>query len=253
MKMNTVFVKTPSGELLKNIISLWQKVFGDDESFVCRLVSSESYVGAFCTEYGGELLGMAHIISLESSRKAYYCYAVATTPACRGRGICRHIMKHAAAMCEAENAALLLHPASEGLADYYRVCGFVSLSYSYSVGCEGDGGAFSRVSAAEYKRIRDHQLGGMGYYGWNEDMLGLSGLEFISFDIDGEYMAAAFRDGEIVELCAPPHLLGRAAKRAASVGGKCTVVMLENSPLDAQTSVMGYNCPEFSYFNLFLD
>ena len=74
---------------------------------------------------------------------------------------------------------------------------------------------------------------------------------FIGFDIDGEYMCAAVSEDKVCELCAPPHMFGKAAKRAANSNGK--ILMLDNVPIGAEVAVMAYNAVDFSYFNLFLD
>ena len=251
--MNVKFISNPTGAGLEKIIKLWYETFGDEESFVSRFVSLGDYVGAVCAEADGELVGMAHLISLEGDKKAYYCYAVATKESHRGKGICGEVLEFIKNKCREDGAALLLHPASEGLAAYYRRHGFAPLSYSYTVECEGDGGAFYDISAAEYKRIRDFQLEGYGYYGWSEEMLEMSGLRFIAFDIDGEYMAAAIGKTKIYELCSSPLLSGQAARRAATACGKAEIVMTESNPACAEVAVMGYNCSEFSYFNLFLE
>ena len=251
--MKVKFTESPCGENLFGIIKLWSEVFGDDESFISKFVCCGDYAGAVVAEYENKTVGMAHLISLEGNRKAYYCYAVATDADYRGRGICKEILEFIKEKCRAENAALFLHPATDSLAAYYRKHGFAPIAYSYTMECEGDGGKVHQISASEYKRIRDFQFDGYGYYGWSEDMLELSGLSFISFDIDGEYMAAALYGNKIYELCAPPHLQGQAARRAASASGSATVVMSADSPACAQVSVMAYNCSEFSYFNLFLE
>jgi len=250
MSETVKFITSPKGESLEKIIDLWGRIFGDSQAFITSVISSESYAGAVCVECDGILVGMAHLLSLEGNKKAYYCYAVATAEEYRGKGICTSILAFLKDKCERENAALLLHPAHSGLVSFYKRHGFESLSYSYEISCQGDGGQHFEISPAEYKLQRDFQFGGAGYYGWSENILALSGVRFIGFEIDGEYMCAAVSDNLVCELCAPPHMLGKAARRAANLAEK--VLMIDSLPVGADVSVMGFNA-EFSYFNLFLD
>ncbi|MBR6650386.1 MAG: GNAT family N-acetyltransferase [Clostridia bacterium] len=251
MNESVKFITSPDGEYLKKITELWSKTFGDDEAFVSSIIASKSYAGAVCAESNGELIGMAHLIKLENQSRAYYLYAVATAAEHRGKGICSSILNFLKTKSTEEKFALLLHPADKGLAEFYNKNGFSPVLYFYEISCSGDGGNYFEISCAEYKSQRDFQFGGNGYFGFDEDMLSLSGLKFIGFDIDGEYMCAAVSVDKVCEVCAPPHMLGKAAKRAANSAGK--ILMLDSVPIGAEVAVMAYNAVDFSYFNLFLD
>lgn len=251
--MNVIvkFMTVLSGENLLGIVRLWNKVFGDSEDFILAVATSESYAGAAIAMRDGEIVGMAHLLRPEGEKKAYYCYAVATSEEYRGNGIGKELMNCLAHKCKDENCALLLHPADNSLENFYKRLGFVSLTYSYEIDCQGDGGIYHEISSSEYKLQRDFLFGDIGYYGWGRDILDLTGLRFIGFDIDGEYMCAAVSDERVCELCAPPHMIGKAARRAANLAKK--VLVFESNPLGADVAVMGYNVSEYSYFNLFLN
>ncbi len=244
------FITSPTGKDLIEITRLWHGVFKDDEAFVSALINSDSYAGAVCVYFEDELGGMAHLIKTEKNN-AYYCYAVATNEKYRRQGVCKMILDYLKLKCEKDGAELLLHPASDKLSDYYRKHEFAPLGYSYEMKCQGDGGDLFEISPNEYKRIRDFQFEGLGYYPWSAEILGMTGARFIAFDIDGEYMAAAIVNEKVCEIAAPVHMLGRAIKRAANVAE--TVVMADDSPFGNSASVMGYNVQQYTYFNLFLD
>ncbi len=244
------FITRPEGKELLAVTRLWQRVFFDDEAFVSALITSYSYAGAVCLFFDKELGGMAHLLKTESGG-AYYCYAVATDEKYRRQGICKRILDYVKEKAKSEGMALLLHPADDKLSAYYKKQGFEPLAYSYEIKCRGDGGATFDISPEEYKRIRDFQLDGHGYYPWSAEILRLSGARFIGFDIDGEYMAAAIVNGKVAEIAAPIHMMGRATRRAANAAE--AIVMSDDSPVGNRVAVMGYNAPQYSYFNLYLD
>ena len=157
------FITRPAGNDLLAIAKLWQRVFSDDEAFVSALIDSDSYEGAVCMFFENQLGGMAHLIKTEGGG-AYYCYAVATDEKYRRQGICKRILAYAKEKAKNDGVALLLHPASDSLSEYYKKQDFQLLAYSYEMKCQGDGGAIFDISPDEYKRIRDFQLDGSGYY-----------------------------------------------------------------------------------------
>lgn len=251
MNVNIKFITELSGENLRGIVRLWENVFSDSEEFISAVVSDDSYAGSAVAMFEDKIIGMAHLFSLEGENRAFYCYAVATSEEHRGKGIGKKIMTCLMDRCKEEKCAMLLHPADNYLEAFYKRLGFSSLSYSYEISCQGDEGDFYDISSSEYKKQRAFLFGGKGYYGWSESMLTLSGVRFIGFDIDGEYMCAAVSENKVCELCAPPDMMGKAARRAANIAEK--VLMEETNPIGANVSVMGYNVSEYSYFNLFLD
>ncbi len=253
MDVEVIFEEQPRGKYLFDVILIWKKVFGDDEEFILKIINSEEYAGVAYALYNDNVVGAAHLICVEGSTKAYYCYAVATDEKYRKNGIATLVMNCLKDKCTGEGAALLLHPANSSLANYYKRLGFNILSYSYTAKIQGDGGTFSVISPNEYKKIRDFYYGSKGYYGWSHNILGMSGLKFVAFDYNGEYMAAAVRKGKICEICAPIDLLGVCARRAASVDECADMIIFDNYPVATDVAVMGYNCPCFEYFNLFLD
>ena len=234
-------------------IKLWKEVFGDSEDFIRRVFDAQAYYGAVTATLDGETAGAAHLLSLSDSN-AFYCYAVAVKEQHRGHGIGRALMEHIKNFSCETSASVLLHPASPSLCDFYGSLGFCPVLFRSSFRCEGDGGAFSLISAEEYCRMREFTFGGAGFFAWNGEMLSLTGLSFIGFDIDGEYCAAAVDGRCVYEVCASPISYGKAVRRAASFcSGTAEVYSISDMPMDADVAVMGFNCDSVSYFNFFLD
>ena len=236
-----------------DIKSLWSEAFGDDEGFIEGVITSPDYRGAVCAFLDGELIGAAHLLAFAGRDDALYCYAVATSERSRGLGICSEILSLLRRYSDENNVAILLHPASRSLSGFYEARGFKPLAYTHSYRCTGDGGSYNAVSVSEYAHIRDFAYGGRGYFGWSEDVLSLTGLSFIGFDVDGEYCAAAVYGDKIYEVCASPLSYGKAVRRAASFAGEATVLEQTDVPLGAVCSVMGYNVNDYTYFGLFIE
>ncbi len=69
------------------------------------------------------------LVMPQGNQKVYYIYGVATKKAYRRNGFAASLLKHAYAMVQKENAALVLVPASESLYEYYRKLGFETAFY----------------------------------------------------------------------------------------------------------------------------
>ena len=255
--MNIIFnfTEKPNGIIFENIEELWQSCFGDEPSFIRSILRLPEYVGVVYAAVDGEVVGMAHLLSLDSYKKAYYVYAVATAEEYRGQGIARGIMEYLCKKACNDGAILLLHPANGELAEAYGRMGFKPFSYTYTVECQGDGGAYRFISPSEYKQYREVFLGGMDFFGWSTDAMTASGCAFIAFEINGDGCAACINNGKVLEVCAPFDIEGVAVRRAAcGAGEKPEILMFSESPVGAECAVMSYNyCGTGGYFNLFLD
>lgn len=249
MNFEIKFVKNPHA----GHTELWREVFGDSEDFIRCVTAADAYYGAVTAVISGETAGAAHLLSL-SGGNAFYCYAVAVKERYRGRGIGQALMKYIKQFCSETGASVLLHPASPSLCDFYGRLGFRPLLYRSSFSCVGDGGAFAPISAEEYAVMREMSFGGGNFLGWSSELLSLTGLSYIGFDIDGEYCAAAVCGGCVHEVCASPVSYGKAVRRAASFfEGGAKVFEMTDIPMGAETAVMGYNADGDLYFNFFLD
>jgi len=93
--------------------ALWKTVFGDSDLFLDDFFTMVYRPGmAALIEDGGEVVSAAYALPLEN---ALYLYALATLPACRGRGFGKAVT-HAVL----SGRPAYLYPASESLRDWYR-------------------------------------------------------------------------------------------------------------------------------------
>lgn len=104
---------------------LWKDTFGDSDQFInlffdkiypqCRVITVKS---------DNQLAGMTYLIPAELQGKTfYYGYAVAVSPAFRGKGLCKNMHKEIKELCKKENAVYGLFPANEKLTEFYQSIG----------------------------------------------------------------------------------------------------------------------------------
>jgi ribosomal protein S18 acetylase RimI-like enzyme len=126
------------------IISLWQRVFGDDEDYIRAFYRSFNTSGnVFYAVSGsdgirigsslyvpcGDVIGLVNRIPLRLYQngtvyKGYYIYAGCVDPSYRGSGIYRNLMREA----ERDTAFTVLIPANEPLFGLYRKLGYTETS-----------------------------------------------------------------------------------------------------------------------------
>lgn len=113
------------------IISLWNRVFGDDERFVAQ--SLDRFIGLenlFVFENGQVQAILSAVPCRMQSRNGYYLYALATDPSNRKGGIMSNLMCYAEEQLERRNAAFFsLIPASQPLYAYYEKRGYTEHIY----------------------------------------------------------------------------------------------------------------------------
>ena len=107
---------------------LWQRVFGDDRSFI-DLFLTEVYrpenMLVRC-DGAGHIVSMLHIVEIETSLgRTGYLYAIATDEAHRGRGLASALVREAVDTVRRRGmAAAMLIPSHEGLKAFYARLGF---------------------------------------------------------------------------------------------------------------------------------
>lgn len=132
------------GIAFARIISLWQRVFGDDEDYIRAFYRSFDTTGnVFCAIYGsggiritsdlnvtdGDVIGLVNRIPLRlylrgTMYEGYYIYAGCVEPSYRGRGVYRDLMREA----ERDTAFTVLIPADASLFGLYRKLGYTETS-----------------------------------------------------------------------------------------------------------------------------
>lgn len=112
------------------IISLWQRVFGDDEDYINYFL--DKCVNKSCLGYfeNDKLVSMLFLIDCTyCGCKGKYVYAVATDEKCRGRGYASSLINEAKTQM---SDFLWLIPATESLFEYYSRLGFETRLYTDS-------------------------------------------------------------------------------------------------------------------------
>ena len=112
---------------LPEIVSLWQKAFGDSPEAVSFFFQSFPDCVSYVAEEAGALVSMVHALPqlLSPQIPAAYVYAVATRKTHRGRGLCRALMAFAEADLKGRGfACCVLTPGASSLFDYYDRLGY---------------------------------------------------------------------------------------------------------------------------------
>lgn len=120
-------VTNPSPEHIPQLRSLWKTAFGDTDAFLddffrtayspdrCRCILEDGRITAALYWFHASC----------GSQKFAYLYAVATNPAFRGRGLCRHLMEDIRVQLAAQGFhGLILVPQKESLRQMYAKMGY---------------------------------------------------------------------------------------------------------------------------------
>lgn len=138
-------------EYRESLSDLWNKVFGDDYSFI-KLIFNNRYdnsILCFAEIEDGKTVSAFYLIENELSFNGeafsgYYLYAAATLPEYRGRGLMSSLIRQAQDYCCKNNKDYIsLVPSQTSLYNYYASLGFCEAMYRY-ISVDG---AFSADSA----------------------------------------------------------------------------------------------------------
>ena len=125
---------------IDSLITLWNRVFGDDEDYI-KLFFKEVYFDGECfAETDGDKVVSAFYLlkcSIKCGGKIYfgrYLYAAATLPEYRGKGLMGRLIEEAENYVRAEKIDFIaLVPANDSLYDYYGKFGFNESMYKYKL------------------------------------------------------------------------------------------------------------------------
>ena len=128
----------PDKKYIPSLISLWQKVFGDDEEYI-KLFFRKAYFNSdtFAVTVGGEAVSALYLLKADIKcdgriYKGRYLYAAATLPECRGEGLMAQLINEAKDYAKREKLDFIaLVPASDSLYGYYERFGFKEAMYKY--------------------------------------------------------------------------------------------------------------------------
>ncbi len=124
-----------------SLITLWNKVFGDDEEYI-KLFFKEAYFDGECFAEtdDDEVISAFYLLkcSIKYQGKIYkgrYLYAAATLPEYRGKGLMAKLIDEAKNYIKAQGLDFIaLVPASDSLYDFYGKFGFKESMYKYRLG-----------------------------------------------------------------------------------------------------------------------
>lgn len=247
---------TPSESHIPGLRRLWKAAFGDTDEFLDAFFSAAfAPERCRCIEADGQIVSALYWFdcALQDARLAYV-YAVATDPACRGRGLCTMLMADTARHLKALGCqGIVLVPQEPGLirmyaAMGYHPCGSVAEFHVMA----GEAVPVRKIDAAEYARLRRALLPESGVIQEDEN------LRFLSTQAGfyaGENWLAAAAQADGMLWC--PELLGdkhNAAGITAALGcreGSFRVPGAER-PF-AMFRPLSVDCPVPRYFGLAFD
>lgn len=173
-------------DITKELKLLWHTVFHDSMSVIDEFFTAFPMDRLASVEYcGGELAAAAYVLPFGELvlPDSYRCgcahiYAVGVRPDMRGRGLGIDVTSKAYELAQSLGfPAVVLHPASDSLFDFYQQhCGF-SAAFSSCVSnisvCAIDVPALSPVGADEYREAREDNLSGIPHIDISQQVLSL--------------------------------------------------------------------------------
>ena len=192
--------------LIPGLRDLWKKAFGDTDEFL-DLFFSTAYAPDRCRCIAeGELVQSAlyWFDCFLEDRKIAYIYAVATDPACRGRGLCRQVMEDTMGVLRSRGyAGAILLPQEEWLIAMYAGMGFEACTtVTEQWFPAGEAVSARQIDGSEYAALRRKFLPVGGVIQEGENMAFLAGMA--KFYKGENFIAAVTADGE--ELWCPEFL-----------------------------------------------
>ncbi len=120
-------IANPSSAQIPDLRRLWEKAFGDEDSFLdCFFSTAFSPDRSRCVLENGRILAALYWFDVSCrDQKFAYLYAVATDPEYRGRGLCRSLMEDVRTLLSGRGYhGLILVPQKESLRAMYRKMGY---------------------------------------------------------------------------------------------------------------------------------
>ena len=201
--MNTT---APAECQIPGLRRLWQAAFGDTDDFLDDFFST-AYAPhrCRCVVENGEIAAALYWFDCTcEDAKLAYIYAVATDPACRGRGLCRMLMEETMEVLTAAGYhGAVLVPQKPGLIRMYAGMGFAPCSgVTEFHAMAGNPIPVRKIDPAEFARLRRTFLPAGGVIQEGENMAFLAGMA--KFYKGENFIAAVTADGE--ELWCPEFL-----------------------------------------------
>ena len=147
---------------ISGLRQLWKLAFGDTDAFL-DIFFSTAYGPDHCRcirENDGVSAALYWLDMDYKGQKFAYIYAVATDPACRGRGLCRMLMEDTTAVLTARGYdGIILVPQDKGLRTMYGRMGYFPAAPIDAVFCAAsDSCPVRELTAEEYADRRKELL-----------------------------------------------------------------------------------------------
>lgn len=158
-----MFAEYPTAQHREGLRRLWQEAFADDDLFLDKFFST-GYSPDHCRilAHGNEVAAALYWFDCQwGSRKLAYLYAVATTKAYRGQGLCRRLLEDVHGLLSRQGyAGAVLVPGEKALFSLYEKMGYRVMSSISEFSCSaGEPGLpLTALSPAEYARCRRQLL-----------------------------------------------------------------------------------------------
>jgi len=205
-----MIIDRPTSAQIVQLRALWKEAFGDGEEFLDIFYST-----AFCTERcrcisleGRVVAALYWFDCSRGDEKIAYIYAVATSMAYRGRGLCKALMEDTHRHLREQDYALaMLVPGEESLIGFYAAMGYRVCTTVGEIECSAREGriALRRISVNEYARRRRELLPAGGVLQEKENMRFLDGQAEL-YRTEDSLLACRIDNGRLWGL----ELLGRA-------------------------------------------
>ena len=150
---------------LEQLTRLWRTCFHDSEAEVRAFWKRfADKADIFCAREGKKVTAMACALPVQllddagESHTAAYLYAVATDPACRGRGLCKEVLACAERALRAQGCEYaILIPAEAGLFALYGRYGYQTVFFRgrAEIGGAACTGKVEKISAETYFSLRE--------------------------------------------------------------------------------------------------
>ena len=190
----------PNESLIPGLRDLWKKAFGDTDEFL-DLFFSTAYAPdrCRCIPRGDAVQSVLYWFDcFLEGQKIAYIYAVATDPACRGRGLCRQLMEDTMEILRDRGyAAAALLPQEEWLINMYAGMGFTPCTtVTEQLFTAGKSISARKIDQGEYARLRRQLLPHGGVIQEDENLAFLAGMASF-YTGDGFLAAVMENDGEL--------------------------------------------------------
>ncbi|MBQ8849075.1 MAG: GNAT family N-acetyltransferase [Clostridia bacterium] len=254
-----MIIDEPRREQLPELRSLWKEAFGDtDEFFSLFERTAFKKTRCRCITVGTETVAALYWFDcIYRDRPIAYLYAVATSKAHRGQGLCRALTEDTHRQLKSLGyAGTILVPAGEGLFAFYERLGYRICSYVDEFSCPASAqkAELRQISTDEYAKLRRKLLPVGGVIQENENLRFLqataklyAGEKFVfAGRCEGGILYASELLGDISAADEIVSALGQNEGRFRTVGNSRAFAMYH--PLDGDASL-----PPPSYFGLAFD